>query len=61
MSRLDVKETSWQRGATAKKEIDVKAKERAAEKMKETETELKDKANTEEEATNEETIQKKII
>ena len=33
----------------------------AAEKMKETETELKDKANTEEEATNEETIQKKII
>ena len=37
MSGLDAKETSRQRGAAARKEKDVKAKERAAEKMKETE------------------------
>ena len=37
MSGLDAKETSRQRGAAARKEKDVKAKERAAEKIKETE------------------------
>ena len=73
MSGLDAKETSRQRGAAARKEKDVKAKERAAEKMKETEKEMEDRikdaeeelllqdieANTEEEATTEEAIPKK--